>query len=154
DQALELCERMEQECGDVSAAESFRAHIYLNMGRWGEARNAAERCVNIWPEHAYIMAFAAFEQGDRDDALQWFLHGLLNLPRTGHILLGQRISRPQESEQIRDHNLGVEAVEQLEEFLAELSRSSRAFFKRILNTPTTKSLLTELDEVVTRRRDE
>ncbi len=154
EQALELCERMVQECGDVDAAETFRAHIYLNMGRWGEARKAAERCVESWPEHAYIVAFAAFEQGDRDDALRWFLHGALNLPRTGRILLGQRVSRPREFEQVRDHNLGVEAVEQLEDFLSDLSRSSRAFFKGILDAPTTKALLTEIDEVEKRQQEE
>ncbi|KIG16240.1 hypothetical protein DB30_04852 [Enhygromyxa salina] len=154
DEALEICERMERECGDVDAAETFRADIYLNMGRWSEARKAAERLVEIWPEHAYVAAFAALEQGDRDGALQWFLHGTLMLPRTGQILLGRRISRPQGSDEVRDHNLGVAAVESLADFLAKLSRSSRAFFKAILDTPTTQALLTEVDEVAQRWEEE
>ena len=154
EEALEVCERMERECGDVNAAGTYRAHICLNMGRWSQARESAERLVEIWPEHAYIAAFAALEQGDRDNALRWFLHGALNLPRTGHILLGQRISRPHGNEEARDHNLGIEAVESLEAFLAQLPRSSRAFFKRILNAPTTKALLTEAQEVVQRWHEE
>ena len=154
DEALALCERMDQECGDTEAADSFRAHIQLNTGRWSEARKAAEGCVAIWPEHAYLAAFAAFEQGDRDDARRWFLHGALNLPQTAQVLLGRRVPRPRDSEQISDHELGLEAIELLDDFLAKRSRSSRAFFNGILDAPTTKALLAELDEVVQRRLDE
>ncbi|PRQ05689.1 tetratricopeptide repeat protein [Enhygromyxa salina] len=154
DESLELCERMERECGDVDTAGTFRAHIYLNQGRWIEAWKDAKRLAELWPEHAYLAAFAALERGDRDDALQWFLYAALNLPRTGHMLLRQRVSRPCDHEQARDHNLGVEAVQSLEPFLTQLSRSSRAFFKRILNAPTTQALLTEVEEVEQRRHEQ
>lgn len=154
EEALGICEGMERECGDINAAGTYRAHIYLNMGRWSEARESAERLVELWPEHAYVAAFAALEQGDRDNALRLFLHGALNLPRTGHILLGQRIPRPRERDEARDHNLGVGTVENLAEFLAQRSRSSRAFFKRILNAPTTKALLAEAEEVTQRWHEE
>jgi len=62
----------------------------MEQGRWKEAREAAERLVGIWPEHAYIAAFAALEQGDRDDAIGWFLHGALTRPRTSPMLLSPR----------------------------------------------------------------
>jgi len=154
DEALEACERMERECGDADAATTFRAHIYLNMGRWDEARREAERLVGIWPEHAYVAAFAAEEEGDRDGALRWFVHGLLTRPRTGRLLLGQRTSKRQGFDQINDHNVGIQEIEHLEGYLARLSRSSRSFFKAILKAPTTEQLLTEVEEVVQRRHDQ
>lgn len=154
DEALEACERMERECGDADAATTFRAHIYLNMGRWDEARREAERLVGIWPEHAYVAAFAAEEEGDRDGALRWFVHGLLTRPCTGRLLLGQRTSKRQGFDQINDHNVGIQEIEHLEGYLARLSRSSRSFFKAILKAPTTEQLLTEVEEVVQRRHDQ
>ena len=154
DQALEVCERMERECGDTDAATTFRAHIYLNMGRWSDAQREAESLVGIWPEHAYVAAFAALEQGDRDGALRWFLHGALNCPRTGRILLGQRTSRPNGYEEVSDHNTGVQELENLESYLARQPRSSRAFFKAILKAPTTREILSEAEEVVQRRGEQ
>jgi tetratricopeptide (TPR) repeat protein len=154
DQALEVCERMERECGDTDAATTFRAHIYLNMGRWSDAQREAESLVGIWPEHAYVAAFAALEQGDRDDALRWFLYGALNCPRTGRILLGQRTSRPNGYEEVSDHNTGVQELENLESYLARQPRSSRAFFKAILKAPTTREILSEAEEVVQRRGEQ
>ncbi len=152
DEALDVCARMEEECDDTLAAASFRAHIYLNMGQWSEAQRDAKRVVGIWPEHAYVAAFAALEQFDRVGAVQCFLHGALTCPRTGRILLGLRTSRPQGGDEIRDHNTGVVEVEYLEAFLARLSRRSRGFFKAIFKAPTTRALLAEVEQVATRRR--
>ncbi len=154
DDALAVCERMERECGDNEAAVSFRAHIYLNMGRWSDAREMANSVVRIWPEHAYVAAFASLELGERREALCLFLHGALTRPRTGRVLLGLRSSRAEGYMQISDHNTGVDETEYLESYLAKLSRSSRSLLKRILSAPTTKALLAEYEEVAMRRGEE
>lgn len=154
DDALAVCERMEKECGDGLAAASFRAHIYLNMGRWSDAREMVEFVVRFWPEHTYAAAFASLELGERREALGYFLHGALTLPRTGRMLLDLRISEPEGPAQIDDHNIGVVETEYLESYLAELSRSSRSFLRRILSASTTRALLAEQEQVVARRKEE
>ncbi len=150
DEALEVCARLERECGDVPAANTFRAHIHLNAGDWREAQVTAERVVEIWPEHAYIAAFASLERGDRGGAIGWFLHGVLTRPRTGQRLLGLRRTPPEGYEQMIDHNTGVEMAANLVPFLAQLAPTTRALFEGILATPTTRALLAEKDEVTRR----
>lgn len=152
DEALEICERMERVCGDSSAAGTFRAHIHLNIGLYDEALRAAESMVEFWPEHAYIAAFASLEQGDRDGALRWFLHGALTRPRTGRLLLGMNSRSPKGYEQLSDHNTGIDELGFLAPYLERLDLSSRALFKAILAAPTTRALLSEANDVIERRR--
>jgi len=154
DEALTVCDRLDEECGDTYAAASFRADIFLNMGRWAEAKKAAMCLVGIWPEHAYIAAFASLEMGDREAAVEWFMHGALNHPRAGKVLLGLRSKRPQSPHQQRDLNTGVSQIENLHAFLGRVSRRSRAFFKAVLQSPTAAALVTEVEEVVQRWHDE
>ncbi len=152
DEALELCERMTRECGDDLAATTFRACIYLNSGRWAEAREAASRLVEIWPEHSYIVAFAAYEEGDREEAAASFVHGVLNRPRTGRMLLNMRTSEPKELDQVRDHNQGVDERKNLRSYLSRQTRGARRFFTAIVKSPDTAELLEELETVTGRWR--
>ena len=146
DEALQVCERMERECGDTHAAASLRAYTCLNMGRWVDAWRSAEQVVDVWPEHAYVAAFAAAEQGDREAALRWFLHGVLTRPRSGMMLLGVRSTEPEGHDQVLDHNAGVEQRVYVEGYLARLSDDHHAFFVDVLEAPTTRQLLAEVRE--------
>lgn len=151
EEALALCDRQEQECGDLDAATTFRASIFLNLGRWEEARDNALRLVNIWPEHSLVAAFAWFELGDRDEAAISFLHGALNRPRTSRMLLGLRSGgRPEGYEAIEDHNGGIQACAKLEGFLANQSPSSKRFFRDLFKSPRVASLVTEMRETIAR----
>lgn len=151
--ALNLCDRQEKECGDLDAATTFRSVVFLNMGRWEEAKDAALCLVKIWPEHSLIAAFAWRELGEVDEALACFLHGALNLPRTARMLMGLGVSRPTTSAGARDHNIGVSECADLEAFLQLQPRASREFFLTILEDPPVGALLDELADVRQRWQD-
>ena len=151
--ALGLCDLQETECGDLDAATTFRSVIFLNMGRWEDAKDAALRLVRIWPKHSLIAAFSWRELGDLGEALTCFLHGALNLPRTTRMLTGLPVSRPTTSAGARDHNIGVSECADLEAFLQLQPRASREFFRKILEDPTVMELLDELSNVRQRWQD-
>ncbi len=154
DEALAVCERLERECGDAAVAASFRSHIYLNMGRWADALEAAKAVVQIWPQHAYIAAFASWGMGEQREATRWFVHGALTRPRTGRMLLDLGDSEPSGFEGIEDHNTGVDMANNLVAYLERPSRNARRFFRRVLSAPTTSALLAEREEVTARRAEE
>ena len=155
EEALALCDRQERECGDIDAATTFRASIFLNMGRWEEARDNALQLGNIWPEHSLVAAFAWFELGHRDEATVSFLHGALNRPRTTWMLLGLRSGkRPEGLDQVEDHNGGIQECADLEGFLANQSRSSKRFFLDLLQSQEVASLVTEMQETIARWREQ
>lgn len=154
DEALEVCDHLDRKCGDGDAALSFRAHIYLNQGRWADAYTAADTVVRIWPHHAFVAAFAAFESGEPQEATSWFLHGVLTHPRTGRMLLGLRNPEPTGGWEIDDHNSGVRAVHDLAGYLDRSSRAARSFFRRVLSAPTARDLVAEREEVEARSAEE
>ncbi len=147
EEALDFCARQEKECGDTDAATTFRSSIFLNMGRWEEAREESLRLVEIWPEHSLVAAFAWRELGELDEALACFLHGALNRPRTARMLMGLRSSKPQTYEEARDHNGGIDECDDLEAFLDRQPRASRRFFLKILEAPQVVELLKEAKAV-------
>ena len=151
--ALDLCDRQEKECGDLDAATTFRSVIFLKMGRWEEAKDAALCLVRIWPEHSLIAAFAWRELGEVDEALACFLHGALNLPRTARMLMGLGVSRPTTSAGARDHNIGISECADLEAYLQLQPLASREFFLKILEDPPVVALLNELADVRQRWQD-
>lgn len=153
EEALEFCVRQEKDCGDLDAATTFRSVIFLNMGRWEEAKDAALCLVKIWPEHSLIAAFAWRELGELDEALACFLHGALNLPRTARMLMGLPVSRPTTSAGARDHNIGVSECADLEAFLLLQPRASRESFLKIIEDPSVVALLDELADVRQRWHD-
>lgn len=155
EEALALCERLEEECGDDLTAGAYRADIYLNLGRWEEARQQALHVIGLWPELAFPAAFASYELGDRAAALRWFLYGALCQPRSARMLVGRADrARPQSYRAARDHNAGVDALQNMAGYLAGRSKAARAFFQRILGDPQVVALVSELDALEARETGE
>ncbi len=82
------------------------------------------------------------------------LHGLLNRPHAGHILLGLRYLEPKDSFQADDHNTGVDISRDLAAYLDGWDRSARAFFHGTARHERTQNLLAELREVTQRWKDD
>lgn len=152
DEALALCDRQEQECGDVASATTFRAAIFLNTGRWQAAREAALELVDLWPVHALFAGFASHELGERGECVVSFLHGMLNRPRSARILLGLPPAEPRGFEEVQDYNEGIEIRADLTAFLESQSNHARGFFRRILNHPRSLELVEEIDTLRERLR--
>lgn len=150
EEALAFCDRQEKECGDLDAAMTFRARIFLNMGRWQEARDAALPYIEIWPAHSLIAAFAWRELDDPHEALACFLHGVLNRSRTMRMLMGLPCDEPTTYHEVADHNEGVDERVDLQAFLGRQSPEANRFFRRLLEGPPVKALLDELVEVRSR----
>ena len=147
EEALEYCERLERECGDELSTASHRALIYLNTNRWREAADAALKLQNINASESLVAAFALFELGRMEDAAACFLHGALNFPRAAKILVGIRTNSPKNSDEVVDHNAGVDIRRDLGRYLCGRGRNSVRFFNRFLDHPRVNELLREMDEV-------
>jgi tetratricopeptide (TPR) repeat protein len=149
DEALVLCDRLEQECDDITAL-SYRSTIYLNIGQSQKAADAAIRLVSIDPSESFKAAFALFELGRSEDAFAYFLHAALNHPGAARILLGINEGAPRTSREISDHNTGVNLRRELHGYLSKESRPSRRFFEGIGRNPQVRALLEEMEAVVER----
>ena len=147
DEALQVCDRLDTECADDLTAAYHRASIFLNLGRWKLAEDAAVLLHTIYQERSFVAAFARYEQGDLRGAVASFLHAALNHPRTARTLLGQRFGRPVGYEDTHDHNLAISLSRSLHSYLAAHNRRSRRFFKALLADPRVAALLAEIVEV-------
>jgi tetratricopeptide (TPR) repeat protein len=154
DQALALCDRLEQECGDDFTALSFRSAVHLNTGRWQMAADAAVRLHRLYASLSFTAAFALFELCQSQDAFAYFLHGALNHPRTARMLLGVKMAAPKTHNETRDHNGGVELIRELRGFLSNQKPQSRGFFEGIVRDPRVRALLDEIEAVVERWRNQ
>jgi tetratricopeptide (TPR) repeat protein len=141
--ALLLCERLKEECGDDVSAHWHCATIALNQGRWDVALDNASFLTNIHPEAGFIHAFAAHALGHRQAALGTFLHATLHYPRAAKMLSGVRLSKPTRDE-ARDHNEGLSLRRALHAYVARPPRGARAFFKTILSDKRVKGLVDEV----------
>jgi tetratricopeptide (TPR) repeat protein len=148
DEALEVCDRLEGECGDDLGAAAHRAAAYLCQGAWEQARDAALRVCQIDPSEGLTAALAAYELGDRDGLKTWFVHAALNAPHTVGMVLGKRMPRPEGYEAARDHNSGITARRELLGFLSGQRAASRRYFTGLWKR--TEDLRTELDRVTRR----
>ena len=151
DEAMALCDRLDDECGDEITAAWHRAVIYLNTGKWQRAAEAAQRLTGLYPEANLIVAFALYELGRIDQVLSAFLHGALNHPRAARMLLGERAPAPKSSDETRDHNTGVSLRRALHAYLDGQSRASKRFFRGLVRDPRVVGLLKEIVAVVQRR---
>jgi len=153
--ALAVCDRLEQECDDRVTAMARRSSVYLNTGRWPEAVSAAEYVRGIDPSTASLVAaLALFESNRRRAALAAFLHGALNGPRAARMLLGLKPRAPRSSDEARDHNAGVELRRDLAAYLRDRRRASLRFFAGVLARPAMADLLAEIEAVVERWREQ
>jgi len=151
DDALALCDRLDEECGDDITTTWHRAVIFLNTGKWQQAAAAAQRLTGLYAEANLIAAFALYELGRTDRVLNAFLHGALNHPRAARMLVGERPTKPKSSEEARDHNTGVSLLRELHAYLKDQSRASKRFFRAIVRDPQVVALLDEIVAVVQRR---
>jgi tetratricopeptide (TPR) repeat protein len=156
EEALEVCERLADECGDDITAASRRAEICLNLGEWENAVKAAKYTRNVCPGDSFYAAFALRELGREREALSFFLHGALNYPRAACLVLGMGTRQPRSYEEARDHNAGVAMRENLGSYLRgnrgrRFTRSKR-FFTGIMGSPEVAALLDELEDATRRWR--
>ncbi|MCP3962303.1 MAG: hypothetical protein GY719_31050 [bacterium] len=150
EEALAICDRLERECDDDINAASTRASVFLNTGRWQEAAEAALHLHRIGPAESLVAAMAFFELGETHRAVELFVHGALNHPRTARMLAGERMGRPKASEEIRDHNTGVALKRALDHYLNSSSATSRGFFQHLVRHPQVVALLEEIEALVQR----
>jgi len=151
DEALTVCDRLDNECGDTITANSHRASVYLNTRRWCEAAESAKYLHLLSPSESLVAAFALFEQGRCEEAREFYLHGTLAYPRASQILLGERSGKPKASDEIRDHNEGITLSRALHGYLSNRSGESKRFFKQLSRNPRIAALRSEVEEVVRRR---
>ncbi len=154
DEALALCARLEQECGDDITVLSFHSAIYLNTGRWQLAADAALRLHRLYASESLTAGFALFELGRPAEAFAFFLHGALNHPRAARMLIRVKLGTPKTHQEKEDYNRGVEFCRQLRGFLTGQSRSSRRFFERLVRDPRVAPLLSEIEAAVERRYEQ
>lgn len=153
DEALKGCERLEKECGDVFSAEAHRASIYLNTRRWREALKSSRGLLGMTPSESFTAAFASFELGEAVSAKSFFLHGLLNLPISAHMLIGEKYPKPKSHEEIEDHKNGFETLSALSCYLRGQRRKTKAFFKNLARHSKIIALHEERKEVTKRWLD-
>jgi tetratricopeptide (TPR) repeat protein len=150
-EGLAVCDRLEQECDDRITAMAHRSSIYLNTGRWAEAAGAAQYLRGIDPTAASLVAaLALFEVGRQRAALGSFLHGALNGPRAARMVLGFKDGAPQSSDEVEDHDTGIDLRRDLHAYLRDGRRPSLAFFRDVLAGPDVAGLLKEIEAVVLR----
>lgn len=135
DEALALCDRLDDECGDTVTADCFRAMIRFNLGQPLEAYLKARSLKELFPDMSFIAALALFAMDRRDDAARHFAHATLNHPRAAQMLFGKNhLPRPQDNDEIADHNAGVTMRRNLTHGLSRLSRATRAHFRDMLDS--------------------
>jgi tetratricopeptide (TPR) repeat protein len=152
-EALAICDRLADECGDEIAATWHRAAIYLNTGQWERAAGAAQRTIGLDPAGGFLAAFAHFELGQRDEALGAFLHAALNHPRAARLLAGEKTRGKQtvtSRDEAEDHNTGVSLRRGLHAYLDRQSRISRRFLRDVIRDARVMRLLDESAAVVHR----
>ena len=152
-EALAICDRLADECGDELTATWHRAAVHLNTRQWERAADAALRTVGLAPAGGFLAAFAYFELGQRDKALGAFLHAALNHPRAARMLAGEKTrGKPTVTsrDEAEDHNTGVSLLRALHAYLHGQSRVSRRFFRDVIRAARVVWLLDETVAVVRR----
>ncbi|MCA9623943.1 MAG: hypothetical protein KC731_33200, partial [Myxococcales bacterium] len=153
DEALAVCDVLDDVCGDDASADVHRAAIYLNTGKWRHAYTMADKWCRVWPDESFIAGFAAAQRGDTTRAVAHFVHAALNQPRAAHMLVGLRVKgRPKEYEEVSDHNAGVSARDSLHGYLARRSASGKDLLRRLLGLLELTQLIAELQGATTRWR--
>ncbi|MDZ7695653.1 MAG: hypothetical protein U5R49_01580 [Deltaproteobacteria bacterium] len=152
--ALMLCDRLEDECMDEISATAFRAIAYLNLGNYKQAADSALKIKDVDPSEGLGAGFALYELGRTEDALAVFLHGALNYPRATRVILGIRTDPPQSSHDVCDHNAGIDICRDLNAYLQKQGRKTRSFFKSIMENGRIGALLNEMELVIRRWREQ
>lgn len=128
EKALEVCDRLELECHDDVHAAAHRSAACLSLGDWQGALRAALHIHLVAPHESLTAALAAYELGRLDDARTWFVHAMMNVPRSAARMVGRRMPDPEGYDEVNDHNGGVVLHGSIRGFFARRSRSSARFF--------------------------
>jgi tetratricopeptide (TPR) repeat protein len=131
EEALEVCDRLERECHDDVSAASHRSAACLSLGDWQAALRAALHIHGVAPQESLPAALAAYELGRLDDARTWFVHAMMNVPRSAAMLVGRRLPEPAGYEEMSDHREGVMLQGSIRGYLARRSPASAGFFARL-----------------------
>lgn len=155
DEALSLCDRLENECGDKLTADSHRAPVFLNTGEWERAAGCARSCGGEWdPSAGFVEGFALFELGRFEELLPPFVEAALRTPRAARMAVGARTAAPRFREEASDYNSGVSLGRSLHAYFAHQRPVARKFFRGLVCDPRVTGLLDEVIAVVARRHDE
>ena len=146
EEALTICDKLQDECSDNVTASCHRAAIYLNTGKWSQAEENARAVLDMSPLESVIAAFSQFEQGRLADARENFLFAALNNPLGTELVLTGRARRPKEFLAGEDYNCGVEMRATIGPYLSKRAAKAKAYFAAVLANPEVAKLR---EEVVT-----
>jgi len=148
--ALRMCDRLEQEIGDIEHAVWHRATIGLNTRDWA-AVSRGEGLLEIDPSWGFLIAFGEYERGRFDRVLPAFLRAALSHPRAARMLADRAmaIRSPASYDDANDHNTGISLSRALRVYLAKQSRRARQFFRTLVRDPRVARLL---DDVIALRQ--
>ncbi len=145
DESMAVLDLLEGECGDDFTANSSRAIIYLNMGQWARAEQAAQG-FQIVASESLPASLALHELGRFEDCAVHALHAAMNNPRASRLLHGLRAKEPASAAEAQDWNEGVHITRHLHAYLARRTRQSRDFFRRILQHPRTVAFQRQVED--------
>jgi len=144
EEALTICEKLEDECSDKVTASCHRAAIYLNTGKLSQAEENALAVLDMSPMESVIAAFSQFEQGRLADARANFLFAALNNPLGTELVLTGHAQRPKEFLGDEDYNCGVEMRATIGPYLSKRAAKAKAFFAAVLANPEVAKLRNEV----------
>jgi len=147
DEALRLCHRLENQCGDYIDAGVWRATIHLNMGAWQQAVEEAVSSCKLYPTEAFTAAFAFFENAAKEDALSYFIYGTMHHPDLAALLT--KATKAHGNWETSSYKSGdhLSYKANLAAFLGQQSPASMRFFKTAFAHPAIQLYTTELDEL-------
>ncbi len=148
EKALEICERLKNECHDDIRAATHEAAARLSTGDWQGALDAALHIHQLCPEESLTAALAAHELARVHEARVWFLHATMNRPRTVAMILDEPMPRPKGNEEVTDHDGGVAMHGSIGGYFERRRPTSQRFFASLWSAVT--DLRVELE--ATRRR--
>lgn len=146
EEALAWCDRLERTFGMTDAAQTARASLHLNAGRWQAAADCAHAMAELFPEQAFIEAFAHFELGRARDAAARFLYAALNRPLSAAVLTrGGAV--PEDYNEQQDHDAGLELLSRLSRYECGRTDKSRYFFDTFIQQEAVAAVLDEARHV-------
>ncbi|MBF0104379.1 MAG: hypothetical protein HQM16_03525 [Deltaproteobacteria bacterium] len=144
DEALDVCDKLDEECGDDIVARCMKSDIYLNLDQWRLAIKHATYDCNTFPDNSFNVAFANFELGNTKEANTYFLHATLHYPKTANALVGIHIKNtPKTHEECDDHNCSIDVCQNLHKYLKQKSRPSLKHFKEFILKKDIQDLVQE-----------
>ncbi|MFO0570953.1 MAG: hypothetical protein U0263_35290 [Polyangiaceae bacterium] len=147
DEALAICDRLEQECGDTEHADAFRASIYLNTAEWELAATKARRLHRLWPQEGFIAGLALAEQGRLNEATPYLIHAILNGPREAAMIARtNRRDEPRGYWAVEDHNSGVSFLRSQARYLASQGVRAKRCLRDLLRDARLVALIKEVEE--------